>query len=399
MRIVHIITRLIVGGAQENTLLSCIGQHARGHHVTLLTGPALGPEGSLLDRAMAGGFQVELIDDLRRAILPLKDYRVYRTLKQRLRDLQPDIIHTHSSKAGILARWAAHRAFQSKIKNQKSKIAPAILHTIHGLAFTASTKPYVNYAYKLLERHTAPITDRIICVADAMREQSLAAGIGRREQYLTIYSGMDTAPFLAPPVSREQVRAQLNLQPHHLVVGTIARLFHLKGHDDLLALAPRLCAQFPDLRFLWIGDGILREEFERRMRAMNLRDRFVLTGLVPPAQISELTHAMDILVHPSRREGLARAIVQGQLAGKPVLAYDIDGNREGFLPGQSGYLVAPFDRHALAGHLSRLLGSEPLRQSMGSTGRQFARQRFSTQTMLDALEDLYQNITKAKAIP
>src|SRR5205814_10443940 len=99
---------------------------------------------------------------------------------------------------------------------------------------------------------------------------------------------------------------------------------------------------FPNLRFLWVGDGLLRETFEKRIADMQLNDRFILTGLVPPEQIPELTAAMDVLVHPSRREGLARAIVQGQLAGKPAIAYDIDGNREGLIQGQSGFVVPPF---------------------------------------------------------
>src|SRR5438874_367528 len=120
MRIVHVITRLIIGGAQENTLLSCEGQHDRGHEVTLLTGPPIGPEGSLLERALHYGYRVEVIDPMRRAIRPLRDYRTYRTLIRRFRQLQPDVVHTHSSKAGIIARKAAYRAG-----------VPVIIHTIH----------------------------------------------------------------------------------------------------------------------------------------------------------------------------------------------------------------------------------------------------------------------------
>src|SRR5690242_657665 len=138
MRIVHIITRLIVGGAQENTLLSCQGQHDRGHEVTLITGPPLGPEGSLLERAQGYGYRVEVLDAMRRAVLPGKDYATYRFLIRRLRELKPDVVHTHSSKAGIIGRWAAKRA-----------AVPVIIHTIHGLAFTASTSRMVNSLYRI----------------------------------------------------------------------------------------------------------------------------------------------------------------------------------------------------------------------------------------------------------
>src|SRR2546421_12646420 len=217
---------------------------------------------------------------MRRAILPLRDFRTYRTLVRRLREIGPDVVHTHSSKAGIIGRWAAKKAN-----------VPWIVHTIHGLAFTASTSRIANGLYKTLERKTAPITDRIICVADAMREQSLAADIGRPEQYVTVYSGMDAAPFINPPVPRDQIRKQLGLREQDVAVGTIARLFHLKGHDDLLNFAPNLCARFPDLKFLWIGDGVLRQSLENRIAQMKLQDRFILTGLVPPARIPELVNA------------------------------------------------------------------------------------------------------------
>lgn len=380
MKIVHIITRLIVGGAQENTLLSCEGQHYRGHEVTLITGPSLGPEGSLMERASSYGYRVEVVDAMRRAILPGKDYRTYRWLVNRLRELKPDVVHTHSSKAGIIGRWAAHKAG-----------VPAVIHTIHGLAFTASTRRAVNHAYRLLEKWTAPVTTRIVCVADAMRDQSLAARIGKPEQYVTVYSGMDVKPFLNPPIPRQQTRARLGLADDYVAVGTIARLFYLKGHDDLLDLAPRLCGEYPQLRFFWIGDGLLRADFERRIAEMGLQDRFILTGLVPPSKVPELTAAMDILVHPSRREGLARALPQGQLAGCPVVTYDIDGNREGLIEGKTGFAIEPFDQQKLSEALEVLLSDADKRHVMGQAGREFAVARFGADVMVDALEAVYRD--------
>jgi glycosyltransferase involved in cell wall biosynthesis len=381
MKIVHIITRLIIGGAQENTLLSCEGQHRAGHEVTMITGPAAGPEGSLMDRARGGGYSVRIVESMGRAIAPIRDFQTCRQLQEILREIKPDIVHTHSSKAGILGRWAAHR-----VK------ATAVVHTIHGLAFTASSNSFVNWVYKELERHAAPLTTRIVCVADAMRDQSLAAGVGRAVQYVTIYSGMETAPFLNPPVPREQTRARLGLAENHLVVGTIARLFDLKGHDDLLDIAPDLCAKFPNLRFLWIGDGTLRGQFESRMNQMALRDRFILTGMVPPEHVPEFTAAMDILVHPSRREGLARALPQAALAGKPAITYDIDGAKEGVLDGVTGFVLPAFDKRKLSEAIIELANDPAKRQAMGAAGREFAVKRFDAAVMVDALENLYREI-------
>jgi glycosyltransferase involved in cell wall biosynthesis len=386
MRITHIITRLIIGGAQENTLLSCEGQHDRGHEVTLVTGPPLGPEGSLMERATKYGYRVIVVDDMLRSILPLKDLRTYRQLTRLLEETRPDVVHTHSSKAGIIGRWAAHRA----------KV-PAVVHTIHGLAFTASTSRAVNGVYRMLERHPAPITTRIVCVADAMRDQSLQANIGRPEQYVTVYSGMETRPFLDPPVVRDVTRRRLGLSDSDVAVGTIARLFHLKGHEDLLALAPELCERHPALKFVFVGDGLLREPIEREIARLGLTDRFILTGLVPPAQVPELSNAMDILVHPSRREGLARAIVQGQLAGCPAIAYDIDGNREGLIDEQTGYIIPPFDRELLGRRLSSLIDDAPRRRAMGEAGRAFALSRFDAKVMVDALDRVYADALTAAA--
>lgn len=381
MKITHLITRLIIGGAQENTLLSCEGQHAMGHEVTLITGPALGPEGSLLQRAQSGGYRVIVVDEMRRAIRPLRDWKTLRQLTGLLRELKPDIAHTHSSKAGIIGRKAAREAN-----------VPAIIHTIHGLAFTASTRPIVNWVYKELEKRAAPWCDAIVCVADAMRDQSLAAGIGKREQYVTIYSGMETGPFVNPPVDRQTVRRELGLSPEHVVLGTIARLFDLKGHDDLLEIAPDLCGKFPNLRFLWVGDGTLRSRFEERMNQMNLRDRFILTGMVPPTRVPELTGAMDILVHPSRREGLARAIPQAALAAKPAIAYDIDGNREAIVEGKTGFILPPFDIGKLSKSISELVADPDQRSAMGLAGREFVLKRFDVRVMVVELDSLYRRL-------
>src|SRR3954452_12887204 len=181
MRVVHVITRLILGGAQENTLLTVEGLHHRhGDDVTLITGPAEGPEGDLFGRAEHLGLNVELMPELVRAIRPATDYRAYRLLRKAIRRLQPDVVHTHSSKAGISGRAAAWH-----------EQVPAVVHTIHGLPFGPSESPAKNRLYVALERWAARRCHAIVSVCDAMTEQALAAGVGRPDQYLTVYSGMD----------------------------------------------------------------------------------------------------------------------------------------------------------------------------------------------------------------
>ncbi len=378
LNIVHVITRVIVGGAQENTLLSCEGQHDQGHQVTLLAGPTEGPEGSLVDRASGYGYGFEEVPSLRRSILPRKDWATYQDLRDRIGRLKPDVVHTHSSKAGILGRMAA---WDEKV--------PHVVHTVHGLSFTASRKAIVNSAYVRLERFAAARCHTIIGVAEAMNREMLAHDIGRPEQYETVYSGMDTKAFLEPATPRDVVRGDLGLASDDVAVVTVARLFDMKGHEDLIEHAPRLCAANPNLKFVWIGDGSRRDDFEQQIAEAGLKDRFILVGLVSPDRVPELVNACDVLAHPSRREGLARALPQGQLAGLPVVTYDIDGNAEGLLPGESGYAVKAFDTRAFADHVAELAGDAERRRSMGDRGRDFAAGRFASDVMVRRLEAVY----------
>lgn len=385
MRVVHFITRLIIGGAQENTLLTVEDQHRDyGDQVTLITGPGLGPEGSLEERAKTGGLDLRILPELRRNIAPRKDWASCRGLVRMLKDIQPDIVHTHSSKAGIMGRAAA------------AKLKIPCVHTIHGASFHPYQNALVNRVYITLERWAAKRSDRLISVADAMTAHYLAANVGRPEQYITIYSGMEVEPFLNPPKDRETVRRELGFKPDDIVAGKVARLFHLKGHDDVIAAAKVVCAENPRIKFLFVGDGILREQFERDIAQANLTHRFVFTGLVPPGQVPELLGAMDLVVHASLREGLARVLPQALISGKPVITYDVDGAREVAIPGETGYLLPPRDVPGMIVALRELAADAALRERLGSTGRQRFTDQFRHQTMTRRIREVYHEILRKK---
>jgi glycosyltransferase involved in cell wall biosynthesis len=279
MKIAHVITRLIVGGAQENTLLTCAGLRLRGHDVTLIAGPETGPEGSMWPRAEATCGRCLRVPELRRAVAPIMDWRGAGVLAGIFRAEQFDVVHTHSSKAGILARWAARRAR-----------VPCIVHTIHGMSFNRTQSGLVRRFYALLERRAARWTHGLISVADAMTAQAVAAGIAPRERFVTIRSGMEVDHFAPDVTTRTEVRSRWNIPEDAVVVGTIARLFRNKGYEDLLAALPRIAASCPQARFVWIGDGAQRGEYERQLVKLNLRDRVHLTGLVPSARDSRVAH-------------------------------------------------------------------------------------------------------------
>lgn len=381
MKIVHIITRLILGGAQENTLLSVEGQQDDwGDEVVLITGPALGPEGSLLERARQGGRDVRLLPELRREIHPWRDWRSYQTLRRWLREIAPDIVHTHSSKAGILGRAAAWN------------LGLPVVHTIHGSPFHAYQSRTAYELYRRLERWAARRCDRLISVCDAMTDQYVAAGVAPRELFETVYSGMEVEPFLNPPRQRDEVRRELGFAPDNVVVAKVARLFELKGHADVVSAARTVAAANPQVRFLFIGDGLLHAELERIIADAGLHDRFVFTGLVPPQTVPELLGAADIVVHASLREGLARVLPQGLIAGKPVVSYDVDGAREVVITGETGFLLPPRDIAGLARAILTLANDAPLRERLGSTGRARFTDQFRRQTMTRRLREIYLHV-------
>ena len=380
MRVCHIITRLILGGAQENTLYNCedlVADH--GDEVHLVTGPAEGPEGDLFARAQRNGVPVVLVPELRRALAPRTDHAAYRRLRAEIRRLRPDVVHTHSSKAGILGRAAAH-----------AERVPAVVHTIHGMPFHRYERWWKNRLYVAAERWAARRCHRIVSVADAMTEQAVAAGVAPPEKFVTIHSGMEVETFLTPPRPPAEVRAELGLAADDLVVGKFARLFELKGHDDVIDAAGPLCERFQRLRFLFVGGGVWRARLEAKAAELGLADRFVFAGLVPPTRIPELIHATDAVVHASYREGLARVLPQALLCGKPVVSFDVDGAREVVADDQTGYLVPAGNVPVLGEKLGRLLGDAELRRRLGETGRERCRGIFPHRRMTDRIRSEYQ---------
>jgi glycosyltransferase involved in cell wall biosynthesis len=378
VHIVHVITRLIVGGAQENTLLTCEGLHERGYKVTLISGPTRGPEGSLVNRARAGGYEFLEEDSLIRAVNPWYDARARRHLEIDFRRLKPDIVHTHSSKAGIVGRFAARDAG-----------VPRVVHTIHGMSFNRTQSWPVQRLFAWLEWMAARRSDAIVAVADAMIEQSVAGRICPRRKMRTIYSGMELADFTPTDHDRDAVRRSWGVDEQEVVVGTIARLFRRKGYEQLLPILAAAAEREPRLRFVWVGDGAQRQDYERELQRLGLRERTTLTGLVPPEKIPELLAGFDILAHTSQWEGLPRTVVQAALMRVPAVAFDIDGTPEVVLDGRTGRLVPLGDEAGFVEALLALAAAADARRRMGAAGRAHCQERFDWRRMVDALEALY----------
>jgi glycosyltransferase involved in cell wall biosynthesis len=378
MRVTHIITRLVVGGAQENTVASVLGLRQKpGVEVHLLSGPTTGPEGSLESEFADMPEILTRVPELVRPIHPLKDWLALRQLEKILHEQKPDIVHTHSGKAGILGRLAARRAG-----------VPVIIHHIHGPSFGPFQGLPANWIFTVAERHAAGVTTHFVCSAQAMTRLYLAAGIGRPEMFTRIFSGFPVEPF-ANAANDPALRSQLGLAPDAFVIGKIARLAPLKGHEDLFTAFQKLLPQLPRARLLLVGDGRLRTQLEDRARAVGLADKVIFTGLVPPGEVPHYVGIMDCLAHLSTREALSRALPQALAAGKPVVSYDFDGADEICLDGETGFLVHPGDTATVTQRLLQLANEPPLREKLGRCGRQFVRENFAVEKMVDAIYNLY----------
>lgn len=381
MRVTHIITRLIVGGAQENTVASVLGLKEKPSlQVDLISGPTAGSEGSLEAQFRGHPGALRIVPHLVRNVSLLNDGIALIELTRLLRELRPHIVHTHSSKAGILGRLAAHRAG-----------VPYVVHTIHGPSFGKFQGRLANRLFTAAERFAAKYTTHFVSVADAMTQQFLRAGIGRPDQFTRVASGFELEPFLAAK-SDGLLRRQLGFGEDDFIVGKIARLFELKGHDDLIDTAPELIRRCPQIRFLLVGGGPWERRLTERIKREGLTDRFVFTGLVPPENIPKFVGIMDTLVHLSYREGLARALPQALAAGRPVVAYDCDGAAEVCIQGETGFLVPPGNRSALIDSLVRLAGDPALRAQLGQRGRALVEDRFAVGKMIDELHSLYRRL-------
>ena len=228
-------------------------------------------------------------------------------------------------------------------------------------------------------------------------EKAIAAGIAKPEKFRTVYSGMELDWFLNAKFDADKVKREFGIPQDSPVVGKIARLFPLKGHDQLMDAAPEIVKRVPDVRFFLIGDGILLEHLQERAREYGILDNFVFAGLIDRERIPEMISAMDVVVHTSLREGLARVLPQSLAMGKPCVSFDIDGAREVVINDYTGYLVEAFDSKGLADGIARLIEDPGLRKKFGENGKRHVDPNFRAEKMVADISEVYQMLLKQHA--
>ena len=386
-KVLHIITHLGFGGAQDNTLLTVKGHTRQRYEVHLASGE------DYTDWMARGQMDADaffLFPDLHRSVQPQADRRALNQMTDFLRKHQYDIVHTHSSKAGILGRIAAHRAQ-----------VPVIIHTFHGfgwkVASAAQTHPRQAYVaalkkwfYILIERYAASISDALITVSELNKEEAININLAPPEKFKTVYSGIDLKRFKVK-VERTEKLLSLGLQLNRPIIGTIGRLSTQKAPLDFVAAAKLVLQQQPNLQFVMVGDGPLASQVhqaigdEHRIKLFGYRD-----------DIPEILSILDLFVLSSLWEGLGRALTEAMIMGVPVAATAVDGVPELVTHQQTGLLSFPGDPIQLADNIVWLLDHPEEAQRMTQSARNRVVPTFSAERMVEQIEVLYERLLDEK---
>lgn len=374
-KVAHLVTRLDLGGAQQNTL------HTVRHLDRALFEPVLiCGRGGLLDEETKDDASVRtvFVESLQRDIHPFLDLLALLELTKVLLAEKPDILHTHSSKAGILGRLAAALAG-----------VPVVVHTYHGFGFHDRQPPLVKGLYVLLERLCARFTDALIFVSKANIAYAAQHGIARPEEAVLIRSGVALAG-LPAPVDAAKLKMSAGVGMHKPLVVSIGNLKPQKNVADLLEAAALVLAALPEARFVFIGDGPQRRALEARAFALGLNDRFIFLGWRRDA--AQWLAAADAFVMSSLWEGLPRALVEAMKTGRPAVCYATDGVVDLIKNGENGFTVEPGDHVALAARVTELLKDEALRRRLGAAAAAAIGPEFDIDGMVRAQEALYERL-------
>jgi glycosyltransferase involved in cell wall biosynthesis len=381
INVLIVITRLTIGG-DTNVVLD-IAEYLNKHplyDVHLAVGPVLKHEVDLTYLAYERGIPTTLIHNLINHINPWVNLKAVLELIAVMRRGKFDVVHTHSSVAGVVGRIAA---FITRV--------PVIVHHVHGWGIQENMSTAVRTLYLILERTCALFTDRLIAVSAPTVQKGLAYRICKEEKFALIYNGINLEKF-RQKVDRQKVFSDLGLDPECKIVGMIARLDQQKNPLDFIRAADIVVKKYPKAQFLIAGDGSLRSECESLINEFNLQGTFFLLGYRD--DISRIMPILTLTVLSSLWEGLPVVFQEAMSAGKPTVANDVDGARDVIIDGETGYLVTPHQPEEMAERILYLLKNDDVCQQMGLTAQKYS-ERFSGEQMVKNISSLYRELSKA----
>lgn len=395
-RVLHIITRQDKGGSAENTLLTVLGLNKEKYDVTLIKGSTLESDMSDeersanerdLKRALDLGVKIITVDELVRRISPLNDLKAFIKLFFIIRKGKYHIVHTHTSKAGILGRWAAWLCRFGKLTKTL-----VIVHTPHGHIFYGYYGRFLTWIFKVIERITGLITDRIITLTDREKQEHIDFKIAPPEKFVTIHSGVETKRFLEITYEEtKRIRKELNIPDDYLVVGTAGRLVEVKGHKYFIQAVHKILKSlqpYKDVKFIIVGDGPLMTYLKREADLLGISGSVMFTGW--RADVPAVMSIFDIFILPSLNEGMGKVLVEAMLLKKPIIASSVGGIPDLIRNGENGILIPPASPDKLAEAIIDLIKSEDKRNRMGERGR-FIAESYSEKAMVEEIEKLYES--------
>ena len=374
-KVLHLVTRLDLGGAQQNTLHTVKTLDRSRFDVVLVCG-----RGGMLDEEALAvpGLKVVFLDSLVREINPFLDLLAFLELTKLFLAENPSVLHTHSSKAGILGRFAA----------ALSK-APIVVHTYHGFGFHDGQNPLVKASFVFLERICSFFTDALIFVSKANIDYASKHGIVRPENAVLIRSGVSLSAFPAE-VDAKKLKTSAGIGMHKKVVLSIGNLKPQKNAADFVAAAALVLKDAPETRFVFIGDGPQKTALQAKAFALGLEGKVLFLGWRRDA--AQWLSSADAFVMTSLWEGLPRSLIEAMKSGLASVCYATDGVTDLLVDGENGFLVAPGDSAALAERLLRLLGDDALRARLGKAAASAIGPEYDIDGMVRAQEALYERL-------
>lgn len=377
--VLHVITRLIVGGAQENTLYTAELLDSSRYKVEVLTGLQTGSEGNLFDDAIERGINISLLPEMVRQLSPILDLTAFRKLSYRISQNHYKIVHTHSSKAGVIGRLAAYKAR-----------SPIIIHTVHGWSFHKFMSPVLRILYISLERICAQISDALVFVSHRDMLIAKKTHIGNPDKYRLIRSAIPLDLFDPTLYDKEAIRKKLGVPNNALIVGYIGRFSAQKDPLSWAKVAINVSKVIPNSWFLLVGDGSLRHLVEDEFIHNGLGNRVIFTGI--RRDIPQLFSAMDVFMITSLWEGLPRVIPQAMSMKIPVVANNVPGIDEVIKHGSTGYLASIGDINLLSACVCEMLQKPELRSKMSEEAGKIVNEQFNLLNMINQIASLYEEL-------
>lgn len=391
-KVLHIITRFDKGGSAQNTYLTLLGLKERNFQSYFMTGLSLESEMKYdeiraqekdIQRLEQEGIEFILCPSLVRRTNIIKDLKTFLDIWRIIKKKSPEIVHTHSSKAGLLGRLAA-----------KLARIPIVVHTPHGHVFFGYFGPLKTKIFIILERLVSRITDRIIALTNKEKEDYIKFRIANEDKFDVIYSGIELDKFKELSEDKKQnLVKEFGIPEKSLIIGTVGRLVPVKGHEFLIKAAKYIISKYPEAFFVFTGDGPLEQNLKRQALELGINNNIIFLGWRSDA--ARIISVYDIFALPSLNEGMGRVLAEAMALGKPIVASNVGGIPDLVTHGKNGFLVPVRNSEKLAKYIQILIKNKEQREKMGQVGKEMVK-NFSKEKMVEKIANLYEELLTQK---